>query len=900
MKFSALGLAETYVGNDETASLFRIDGYNGFYNDKIDNKAKGTGVALYIDNTLNAVVNEKLNLLSPNMESIFVTISDNAKKINVGTIYHSPSGDEEKFLEDFTSLLEQLPQNTTSIILGDFNFDLFKRLEPAVGKFENIFLSQGLFPLISLSTHRRANCNSSSIDNILTNNVEDCHVSGVINDIGLNHSPIFSIFNLKLSSPDNKAALQIQEYSFSAKNIEALKQELNAELIDVYKELDFESFFQLFTNGIDQCCKLKKPKYSKRNPINNPWITDGIIDAIEHKNALYIDWIKTKRNENDPGCQTLYEKFSKYRYCLKKVIKDQKSWYFKNKISQSSGDIKKTWEIINKLRGKSKKSIKPCFLVNGELVLQRRIIANKFNEYFASLATNLNDGTSDLLQNITKTFKDYMPPSTPNSIYLQHCTEDEVGQIIKELENSKSRNFPIRVIKKLSHILTPVLTAHFNRAMMEGTFPSILKLGKITPVYKKDDEQLLENYRPISTLPIFGKIFEKIIYTRLYGFFTSNNILNKSQFGFRKSHSTSHALNYSINCIEKSIKKGNSVLGIFIDLSKAFDTIDHKILLAKLENYGIRGVALKLIESYLSDRKQLVNILGEISDELLVLFGVPQGSCLGPLLFLIYINGLPNISNNAEFVLFADDTNIFVEAKNRMLAYENANKILKAVHLYMLVNKLHINTSKCCFIDFKPDKNVIPDSNLCLKINNVVIKQVNEARFLGVTLDENLNWKSHIHKLSKKLSCSAGILNLIKDSIPEDLYKSLYFTLFESHLSYGITVWGGVSNNKLEPLFKLQKKCMRILFGDKEAYLNKFKTCARSRPLDNQILGQEFYSREHTKPLFNQHGIMNVRNLHIYHCSNEILKILKFRTPYYTVSLNFLSSQKGTEKRLDC
>ena len=120
----------------------------------------------------------------------------------------------------------------------------------------------------------------------------------------------------------------------------------------------------------------------------------------------------------------------------------------------------------------------------------------------------------------------------------------------------------------------------------------------------------------------------------------------------------------------------------------------------------------------------------------------------------------------------------------------------------MLVNKLHINMSKCCFIDFKPDKNVIPDSNLRLKINNMVIKQVNEARFL----DENLNWKSHIHKLSKKLSCSAGILNLIKDSIPEDHYKSLYFTLFESHLSYGITVWGGVSNNKLDLLFKLQKK----------------------------------------------------------------------------------------------
>ena len=200
--------------------------------------------------------------------------------------------------------------------------------------------------------------------------------------------------------------------------------------------------------------------------------------------------------------------------------------------------------------------------------------------------------------------------------------------------------------------------------MAEGTFPSILKIGKITPIFKKDDEQLLENYRPISTLPIFGKIFEKLIYSRLYGFFASNGILNKNQFGFRQGHSTSHALNYWINHIQKAIKKGNHVLGIFIDLSKAFDTIDHDILIKKLENYGIRGVALELIKRYLTDRTQYVNVLGESSEKLHVLFGVPQGSCLGPLLLLIYINDLPNISIDTNFVLFADDTNIFVKAVN--------------------------------------------------------------------------------------------------------------------------------------------------------------------------------------------------------------------------------------------
>ena len=898
MKFSVIGLAETNIGKDETASLFKIDGYKSYYNEKIQDKAKGTGVALYINNVLNAVENGKLTSVSPNMESIFVTINDNSKKINIGAVYRSPSGNDEKFYEDFMSLIEQFPKNTTSIIMGDFNFDLFKRLESAIEKFEDIFLSQGLFPLISLATHKTGNRNSSCIDNIFTNNIESCCLSGVISDMGHNHSPIFSTFNLSLSGPSGKPLLQVQEYSYSTKNIEAVAHELNAELIDVYKDLDFESFFMLFKNSVDHCCKLKKPRYSKRNPINNPWITDGIIDAIEHKNDLYLDWIGTKSSENDPGDQKLYENFSKYRYCLKKIIKEQKSSYYKNKISQCSGDMKKTWEVVNQLRGKSKRSIKPNFLVDGVLVLQRRIIAKKFNEHFASLATKLNETTCNERQNTPISFNHYMPSPLPNSIFLDDCTEYEVGQIISELENGKSSDFPIRLIKKLSHILTPVLTAQFNNAMSNGTFPSILKVGKITPVYKKDDEQLLENYRPISTLPIFGKIFEKIIYARLYGFFTSKGILNKNQFGFRKGHSTSHALNYSIYHIEKAIEEGNSVLGIFIDLSKAFDTIDHGILLNKLKNHGIRGIALKIIESYLSDRKQYVNVLGEISEKLPVIFGVPQGSCLGPLLFLIYINDLPNISSDAKFVLFADDTNIFIKAKNKMLAYESANEILKNIQLYMLVNKLHINMSKCCFINFKPKCNDTNHENYSLKINDIIIKQVSETKFLGVTIDENLNWNSHIKQLSKKLSCSAGILNSIKDNIPEELHKDIYYTLFESHLSYGISVWGGISNNKIEPLFKLQKKCIRILFGDKEAYLDKFRTCARTREFGNQLLGQEFYKRENTKPLFNKHSIMNVRNLHIYHSNNEIFKILKFRTPISLFELFKLSNRNGKETRL--
>ena len=363
------------------------------------------------------------------------------------------------------------------------------------------------------------------------------------------------------------------------------------------------------------------------------------------------------------AAKTNYKSYRSKLKKLKKLIQQAELNYFNNKFNNASGNIRKAWSVINSVRCKSKNNKLPNFIdINGVIVTNRREICTKSNEYFVNVARNLN---IDKYSNLdTPDFKQYLRSSVNNSLFLSPITDNETHDIINSLDSNKSNDISPKLLKTLCNSFCPILTYLFNSFMLTGTFPDELKIARVIPLFKSGNRNLMSNYRPISILPTLSKIFEKLIHVRIYQFLDENQVLYYFQFGFRKAHSTIHAVQTAIHSVTKALDTSFQCMGIFIDFSKAFDTIQHNILLDKLYHYGVRGIAHKLISSYLSNRKQFVYYDNEcysaVED---ISVGVPQRSVLGPFFFIFYVNDIISCAElSIEFILFADDTNIFIYA----------------------------------------------------------------------------------------------------------------------------------------------------------------------------------------------------------------------------------------------
>lgn len=407
-------------------------------------------------------------------------------------------------------------------------------------------------------------------------------------------------------------------------------------------------------------------------------------------------------------------------------------------------------------------------------------------------------------------FKQFTDNPVVNSCYCRPVDKTELLKLIGNLIKNKSPGhdgITPRIIKETAIEISNPLLHIFNLSISLGRVPDQLKIAKVIPVFKKGDPQLPGNYRPISLLSVFDKILEKIMYNRLYSHLQNNNILYKYQFGFRKNYSTSLALIEVIDNIYKNMDEGNFCTGVFFDLQKAFDTVDHSILLFKMYNYGVRGVVYDWFKSYLSNRVQYTCIGSNKSDVVGITCGVPQGSVLGPLLFLIYMNDIGNAVPNDDVKLFADDTNLFVFGKSASETIVRAASCIDLLSNWFLSNKLSINLSKTCYMTF-------PSNLHCengLSVNGVSIEKVATFKYLGVLLDDELNWCPHIDQIYYKLVKFTSIFYKLRDKLPKFILKNIYFAFIHPHIMYAVEIYANTCKTYLNKLTKLNNKLLRIL-----------------------------------------------------------------------------------------
>ena len=347
------------------------------------------------------------------------------------------------------------------------------------------------------------------------------------------------------------------------------------------------------------------------------------------------------------------------------MIRKAEAEYYKESFNSKTHNMKEMWRelcnLLNLSRKNKNNSVSKLIINNNELTNDKDI-ANELNKHFTTIGKNLAD---KVIPQESNSFKAYLTDPINNSLFLRPTDTDEIIKEINQMKNKSTLDIRVPLLKHVKQELADGLVIIFNKSFQEGCFPGALKLAKVIPIHKGDETTDPTNYRPISLLSVFDKLIEKVMLNRLLKFLEKNNILYKYQFGFSKNHATTHALTEVIDYIYRSLDEGNYVFGIYIDFKKAFDTVQHQILLQKLQHYGIRGIALDWFNSYLSNRKQFVVTNGIQSDILeLSNYGVPQGSVLGPILFLLFINDIHNSLDNIIIKLFAYDTNCFVSGND--------------------------------------------------------------------------------------------------------------------------------------------------------------------------------------------------------------------------------------------
>ena len=798
---SVIGLSETWFSNHSDPSLFTLPNYNLITNNRQD-KAGG-GVCLYISNQLEFIHRDELKYMNSNIETIFAEIIiPGAKNIIIGTIYRPPRSNQNDFINCIHEILvNPILNNKHCFLMGDFNINLLNiHSNGAIQSFFDTLSTESFLPLITKPTRIR-DTSATLIDNIFTNVLPHPNSAIIISDIS-DHFPIFSCFHLQRPLPP----IHRQTRRFTPDNIASLRSSLRqTDWSRIHNSRDANEAFDIFndslTSLLNEKIPLTKIKIKNKKTPKSPWLSTGTLRCINRKNNLYLKY-KAKPTEQNKDNYTIYKN------TLTTILRREKKNYFSHQFDSIKNDIKRTWQLINCFWNKNDNRKQISRISNqGNIIEDNRKIADLFNDYFINVGPKL----AHAIPSSNRSFMDFLDNHISNSIFFDAVLETDVLDLVKNLASKNSAGhdgISNSCLKQIIPDIVKPLTHIFNLSLCSGVVPQKMKLAKVVPIFKKGDALLVNNYRPISLLTSLSKILEKLVYSRTIKFLLDKNVFSDSQFGFREKHSTSHAILNFLDNVARATDNHLHTIGILLDFSKAFDTINHEILLRKLHHYGIRGVALKWFESYLYNRQQFVCINNFNSSTKSLACGVPQGSILGPLLFIIYINDFRNSSKLLSFLLFADDSNIFFSHRNPQYLLHTLNTELHNVAEWIKCNKLSLNLEKTNFMLFSNSLRNLPGN---IMLDGSTLNRVQSSRFLGVTIDEDLSWKPHIHNVCNTVSRNIGIINKLKYCFPQHTLKSLYYAIVYPYLNYGILAWGNANKTLMDRLLLLQKKALRIM-----------------------------------------------------------------------------------------
>ena len=755
------------------------------------------GICVYIRTNLFSKRRDDLEL--PNVECIWVEISIRKKKQLIGTFYRPPNSPNAVFSSIEDSIGLAFDTNIENILLtGDFNFDTLK--ENSYRKIYDLCQQFNLEQLINEPTHFTEN-SSSMIDLILTANRNSIILSGVgepfLEQNIRYHCPVYCVLNfVKPVSP----IYQRKIYLFDRGDYQSFINNIYDTDWNLLKSDSINTYAENVTNTITSLANIHIPnKMINIRKTDPPWLTTNIKKLLRKKKRLYDRYKKS----NNPHHWETYKRFRNHVTSELRKSKLSQISKLTEKLNNSETGPKDWWKILKGFIKPDQTSTIPPLNKNDIIYTDDNEKANIFNEFFRD-QTLLDEHQASLPE--TK----HLPPFKLDSITT---TPDEVESILKSLPLGKATGPDLinnRLLKELARPLSFPLCDLFNFSLSHGLVPEVWKQANVSPIHKKNDPSEISNYRPISLLSTVGKVLEKIVHKHVFNFFHDHHVITTLQSGFVPGDSTVNQLVDIYNTFCKALDEGKEVRAIFCDISKAFDRVWHRGLLFKLETAGISGILLSWFSDYLNDRCQRVVLPGASSEWTPIRAGVPQGSILGPLLFLMYINDIVE-DIDSTIRLFADDTSLYIIVDEPVHAAHTLNLDLVKISCW----------AKQWLVTFNPDKSeAILFSRKYNKpyhppvlMDQTQINEVMSHKHLGIILTNDCNWHEHIEHIKAKAWNRINVMRKLKFKLDRKSLQTMYFSFIRPVLEYADVIWNNCTQYESNELEKIQNEAARIVTG---------------------------------------------------------------------------------------